>query len=129
MELQKPYDGHALVEALKKEGLEGGLGALDKSVSVLADFLRSSALLSKDGIVGHLDDFLIPVINLFEKLAKEKIEAVLAQVSAPVPLGDGGAIAASSAVVNSAPVADPAPAVEPAPVVASPEVAVETPKV
>jgi hypothetical protein len=85
MEMSKPYDSQALVKALEAEGIQGGLEVVKKSVAVLADFLRSSAELSKEGLVGHLDNFAIPGINYFEKLALDKLSSLEAEIAPPAP--------------------------------------------
>lgn len=95
MVMTKPYDKDALLNALKTQGIEEGGKVARILVATLADWLRSSAQLSTDGIVGKFDDFAIPGINFFEKLALEKLDAL---VTPPTEAG------------NPAPVSDPASA-------------------
>lgn len=85
MELSKAYDGQALLKALEQEGVQGGIDVVKKAVSVLADFLRSSAALSTTGLVGHLDDFAVPGINYFEKLALAELNKLQAGLSVVAP--------------------------------------------
>lgn len=87
MEMQKPYDGQALVAALKKEGIEEGVKVASTVVKTAADWLRSSMKLSKDGIVGHLDDLAIPVVDSFEKMLLSKLDALSVEV-APAPAAE-----------------------------------------
>lgn len=86
MEMPKAYDKDSLVKALEKEGVVGGIDVVKKCVGVLADFLRSSAEMSKDGLIGKLDDFAIPGINYFEKLAIEKLSELEVKIETPAPV-------------------------------------------
>lgn len=76
MEMQKPYDVEALKAALKAKGIENAERVIRDVVEVSCDWLRSSMAMSKEGIVGHLDDLAIPVVNSFEKIVNSKLEAL-----------------------------------------------------
>ncbi len=85
MQLVKPYDTQALVDSLKAQGIDEAEKALKAVNTTLCDWLRSSMELSKDGIVGHLDDLAIPLVNSFEKFANSKLEELAAKIEAPAP--------------------------------------------
>jgi phage terminase Nu1 subunit (DNA packaging protein) len=89
MQLAKPYDPQALVQALKAQGIEKAEETVKVVNSVVCDWLRSSMEQSKDGIVGHLDDLAIPLVNSFEKLVNSKLDDLAAKLAeAPAPAAD-----------------------------------------
>lgn len=116
MEMQKPYDKSALVDALKKQGIEEGEKVVKAVVSTLADWLRSSAALSNTGILGMLDDFAVPGVNYLEKLVNEKLDALELKLEAPdapapveAPVAPAPAAPVAEAPAPVAPVAPAAP--------------------
>lgn len=73
MVLNKAYDKDALLNSLKEQGIQEGEQLAKVVVTILAEWLRESAKMSDTGLVGKFDDFAIPGINYFEKLALEKL--------------------------------------------------------
>lgn len=102
MEMVKAYDKSALLAALKAQGIEEGERVAKVLVVVLADWLRSSAKLSTEGLFGKLDDLAIIAVDHVEKLALEKLDLLDGKVD-PAPVVESG----EAVVVVPA---DPAPA-------------------
>jgi propanediol dehydratase large subunit len=105
MEMTKAYDKDALVKALEKEGIEGGIEVLKKCVNIAGDWLITSADLSKDGLVGKLDDFAKPGVKYVVNVVNEQLDKLDEKLTPNAPVAE--------APVAETPAVEAPPAVTP----------------
>lgn len=85
MQLTKPFDKDALVSALKAAGIAEAEVVAKSAINVTADWLKSSISASDSGILGHVEQLALPVIDLFVNFANSKLDALVAPApAAPV---------------------------------------------